>query len=45
MLGEITDAIRGAAFQLAEFHRQALAPGSIPLPALGRIPAEGSQQR
>ncbi len=28
---------RGAAFQLAEFHRQALAPGSIPMPALARI--------
>ena len=35
---------KGAAFQLSEFHRQALAPGSIPLPALARIlagPAQG----
>jgi len=31
---------KGAAFQLAEFHRQALAPGSIPLPALARILAK-----
>jgi uncharacterized protein (DUF885 family) len=31
---------KGAAFQLAEFHRRALAPGSIPLPALGRILAK-----
>jgi uncharacterized protein (DUF885 family) len=28
---------KGAAFQLSEFHRLALAPGSIPLPALARI--------
>jgi uncharacterized protein (DUF885 family) len=29
--------VQGAAFQLPEFHRRALAPGSIPLPALARI--------
>jgi uncharacterized protein (DUF885 family) len=28
---------KGAAFQLPEFHRQALAPGAAPLPALARI--------
>ena len=28
---------KGAAFQLSEFHRQALAPGSIALPSLARI--------
>ncbi len=28
---------KGGAFQLSEFHRLALAPGSVPLPALARI--------
>jgi uncharacterized protein (DUF885 family) len=28
---------KGASFQLEEFHRQALAPGSIPMPSLARI--------
>jgi len=27
---------KGAAFQLSDFHRQALAPGAVPLPALAR---------
>jgi uncharacterized protein (DUF885 family) len=28
---------KGAGFNLSEFHRQALTPGAIPLPALARI--------
>jgi uncharacterized protein (DUF885 family) len=27
---------KGTGFQLSEFHRQALAPGAVPLPALAR---------
>ena len=38
-------AAKAAAFQLAEFHRQALTPGSIPMPALARILGENSDKK